>query len=68
MVFPKHEAERLVFVEDPEDADFFITLFTFRNQQEYQKYMLNDYPYNQPIDFAVKVKDYRTLQVYRLEQ
>ncbi|WP_339926172.1 hypothetical protein [uncultured Cyclobacterium sp.] len=68
MVFPKHEAERLVFVDSIEEAEFFMTLFTFRSRQEYQKYNQNEYPYNQPIDFAVKVKDYRTLQVYRLEQ
>lgn len=66
MVFPKHEAERLEFVDSPKDAEFFFTLFTFRSKQEYHKYIQNDYPYNQPIDFAFKVKGYRTLQVYRL--
>jgi len=68
MVFTKQETERLVFVDTIEEADFFITLFTFRSRQEYQKYLQNEFPYNQPKDFEVKVKGYRTLQVYRLNE
>jgi hypothetical protein len=67
MVFSKQDAERLVFVDTIEEADFFMTLFTFRSRQEYQKYTQNEYPYNQPIDFAVKVKDYKTLEVIKLK-
>ncbi len=68
MVFSKQDAERLGFVNDLKDAEFFFSLFTFRSNEEYQKYMQNDYPYNQPKDFAVIVKNYRTLQVYRLNE
>lgn len=66
MVFSKQDAERLEFVNDLKDAEFFFSLFTFRSNEEYQKYIQNDYPYNQPKDFSIKVKDYLTLQVYRL--
>lgn len=67
MNFPRKEAERLVFVDRIEEAEFFVTLFNFRSGQEYREFSRGDFPYDRPEVFSIRVGGYRVLQVCRLE-
>jgi hypothetical protein len=67
MNFTRSEAERLVFVDRIEEAEFFVTLFNFRSGQEYREFIRGNFPFDQPEVFSIRVGGYRVLQVCRLE-
>ncbi len=66
MNFPKKEAERLVFVDNIEEAEFFVTLFNFRSGKEYREFIEGDFPFDQPEEFSVLVGKNKVLQVNKL--
>lgn len=67
MNFPKKEAERLVFVDRIEEAQFFVTLFNFRSGQEYREFTRGEFPFDQPVDFSISMRGYRVFTVQRME-
>ena len=67
MNFPKKEAERLIFVNSLQEADFFISLFNFRTIEEHSDFIEKNYPFNQPKVFDIQVSGYKVLQVFRLQ-
>ncbi|WP_375585739.1 hypothetical protein [Cyclobacterium xiamenense] len=67
MNFPKIEAQRLVFVDRIEEAEFFVTLFNFRSGQEYREFIRGEFPFDQPVEFSIRVKGYRVFTVQRIE-
>ena len=55
-LLPASERERLIFVQDPKDAKYFITNFRWQKT-----------PYNLPEFYSVKVRDTAIVTVYRLK-
>lgn len=66
MNFPKKEAERLHFVPDQKNADYFISLLNPRNEKEYVDMIQNNELYNNPEFFNIKVKGYRVISIFKL--
>jgi hypothetical protein len=55
-LLPASERERLIFVQDPKDAKYFITNFRWQKN-----------PYNLPEFYSVKVRDTAIVTVYMLK-
>ena len=66
MNFPKKEAERLHFVPDQKNADYFISLLNPRNEKEYVDMIQKNELYNNPEFFNIKVKGYRVISIFKL--
>ncbi len=66
MNFPKKEAERLVFVDRIEEAEFFVTLFNFRSGKEYREFIRGKFPFDRQKLFSIQVGGYRVLQVNKM--
>ncbi|MBN3581068.1 hypothetical protein JYB64_01635 [Algoriphagus aestuarii] len=68
MNFTKVEAERIKFVDEIVDANYFFSIFNFRTKQEYAMFKNNIFPYNQAKAITIFIKDYPAIEVYKLKK
>lgn len=68
MNFPKKEAERLHFVSNLNDADYFMSLLNPRDEKEKFEMINKNSLYNNPEFFNIKVSGYRIISIYKLER
>lgn len=66
MNFTKKEAGRLKFVENPDEAGYFISLFNFRDEKEHRDFVNGEFPYDRPEIISIWVKNYRIINIYKL--
>ncbi|WP_373523928.1 ArnT family glycosyltransferase [Aquiflexum sp.] len=66
MNFPKKEADRLRFVSNQKDADYFISLLNPRNEKEYDDMIKKKSPYNNPEFVNIQVNGYRIISIFKL--
>lgn len=64
--FLSDHAERLKFVSNLEDADYFISLSNFRSQKEHRDFVTAEFPYDRPEIISIRVKNYRLISIYKL--
>lgn len=67
MNFPKKEADRLHFVSNQKDADYFMTLLNPRNPKEHKEMLEKSGLYGKTELYNIKVKDYRVISIFSLK-
>ncbi len=68
MNFPKKEANRLYFVANQKDADYFISLLNPRNEKEYVDMIQKNGPYGNPEFYTIQVNGYRIISIFQLSK
>lgn len=68
MNFDYDASQQIQFTSTLAEADYFLTVYVFRGQNEdFDDFVKNKYPYNQPEIYSVKVKNSKIVSIFNLK-